>query len=189
MRTTAALIVPALLLLAVLVIRRRTLAPLPLAIDDRSKVQEAHDGSNDRVRDNVASLRAGQLQAKTTIHHSENDGDAADADVSVRHGSATAVLLERPVVQPAAERLREEDDEQHDADDRVRAGEVLLVHGDPDADAECYDVDEEAEDLQSSVDPDEAGEAGDADEDAADGEEGDESQRGHNAVGEDHGVT
>jgi hypothetical protein len=92
------------------------------------------------------------------------------------------------VVQPTSERLREEGDEQHDTNDRVRASEVLLVHGDPDADAECDDVDEEAEDLQSSVDPDESGEARNADKDASNGEEGDESERSHDTVCEDHGV-
>lgn len=108
--------------------------------------------------------------------------------MSVRHGRATAVLLERTVMQPAAERLADEQDKQHNADDRVCLREVVAVDGDPDSDAEGGDVDEEAEDLQSGVHPDEAGEAGDADEDAADWEEGDESERGHDAVGEEQSL-
>jgi len=185
----ATLIPPALLLLAMLVVRRRsTLAPLPLAIDDRSKVQEAHNSRTNGISNDSTSLRASQLQTETTVHHAEHDGDATNANVSVRHGRATAVLLERTVVKPASERLCKEGDEQHDADDRVCASEVLLVHGDPDADAEGDDVDEEAEDLQSGVDPDEAGEARNADEDAADREEGDESERSHDTVCEDHGI-
>jgi hypothetical protein len=148
MRAMATLIPPTLLLLAMLVVRRRsTLAPFPLSIDDRSKVQQAHDGSTHGISNDGATLRASQLQTEATVHHAEHDGDAANANVSVRYGRATAVLLERAVVQPTSERLREERDEQHDADDRVCASEVLLIHGDPDADAEGDDVDEEAEDL------------------------------------------
>ena len=177
---------PDLLLLTLLVVRRRsTLALLPLTVDNRSNVQKAHNSSTHRVRNNRTSPLAHQLQPKATVDHAENDGDAPDADVGVRHGRATAVLLERAVVQPASEWLADEQDEQHDADDRVRLREVVAVDGDPDSDAEGGDVDEEAEDLQRGVDPDEAGEASNTDKDAADGEEGDEGERGHDAVGEE----
>lgn len=180
---------PGLLLLALLVVRRRsTLAPLPLAVDDRSDIQEAHDGSTNCVSDDRAASLANQLQTKTAVDHAEDNGDATDADVSVRDGRAAAVLLERAVVQPAAERLSNEEDEQHDTDDGVCLGEVVAVDSDPDTDAKGSDVDEESEDLQSGVYPDEAGEAGNADEDAADGEEGDESERGHDAVCEEQSL-
>lgn len=181
---------PNLLLLALLVVgrSRSTLASLPLAVDDRSKVQEAHNSSAHRVRNNNATAPANQLQAKTTVDHTEDDGDATDADVSVRHRRATAVLLECAVVKHASQRLANEEDEQDDADDGVCLREVVAVDGDPDSDAEGRDVDEEAEDLQRGVHPDEAGEAGDADEDAADREEGDESERGHDGVGEEQSL-
>lgn len=186
---TAALIVPDLLLVALLVVRwRSTLAPLPFAVDDRSDVQEAHDSSAHRVRNDRATSRASQLQTQTTVDHAKDDCDTTDADVGERHSRTTAVLLERAVVQPAAEGLADEEDEQDDADDRVSLGEVVAVDGDPDADAEGSDVDEESEDLQSGVHPDEAGEAGNADEDAANGEEGDESERGHDAVCEEQSL-
>lgn len=103
---------PDLLLVALLVVRWcRTLAPLPLAVDDRSDVQEAHDSSAHGVSDDGATSRASQLQTETTVDHAKDDCDATDADVSERHGRATAVLLERAVVQPAAERLSDEEDE------------------------------------------------------------------------------
>lgn len=181
--------VSALLLLATLVVGRRTLAPLPLAVDDRSNVQQAHDSSNNGVCDNVATLCTSQLQAKTAIHHSEDDGDATNADVGVRYGRAATIFLEVPMVEETAKRLCEEDDEQHDTDDRVCASKVLAVHGDPDTDAECYNVDEEADDLQSSVHPDKTREACGSDHNTTDGEEADESKRGHDTVCEDHGVT
>jgi len=83
-RRTAALIVPDLLLLTPRVARRRsTLAPLPFTIDDRSNVQEAHDGSTHRVRNNRTTPLACQLQPKAAVNHAENDGDAPDTDVSV----------------------------------------------------------------------------------------------------------
>jgi len=188
-RATAALVVPSLLLLAPLrVQRRRTLGPLPLAIDDRSKVQEAHDSSDHRVRDDIAAFRASELQPKTAVDHSEDDGSAADADVRVGHGRAAAVLLESAVVQHAAEGLRDEEDEQHDADDGVGASEVLAVDSDPDADAEGDDVDQESEDLHGGVYPYEAGEAGDADKNAPDREEDEECKRSHHGVGEKHSL-
>ena len=164
------------------------LAPLPLAVDDRSKVQEAHDRSTHCVQNDRATSRASELQTKTAVDHAEDDGDATDANVSERDGRATAVLLERAVVQPAAEWLADEEDEQDDADDRVGLGEVVAVDGNPDADAEGGKVDEESEDLQGSVHPDEAGEAGGADEDATDWEEGNESERSHDAVGEEQSL-
>jgi hypothetical protein len=106
--------------------------------------------------------------------------------VSVGDCCAAAVLFEEAVVQEAAERLREEDEEEHDTDDRVGVAEVLAIDGDPDSYAEGYEVNQEADDLQSSVHPDEAGEAGCTDKDSADGEEGDEGERGHYAMGEQH---
>lgn len=179
--------VPTLLLLAVLVVRRCALAPLSLAIDDRGNVKHAHDRCNNRVCNHAAALRAGQLQAKSAIHHSKNDRDTTDADVRVRHGRAATVLLEISVVEHSSERLCEEDDEKHNADDRVCASEVLAIHSDPNTNTEGHDVDEEADDLQSSVHPDQAGEARGSDENAANGEESNESERSHDAVGEDHG--
>lgn len=168
--------------------RRRALTPLPLAIDDRNNVQEAHDSCANRVRDDRAASLANEFQSKTAVDHAKNDSDAADTDVRVRHRRATAVLLERAVVQPSAKRLSDEENEQHDADNGVRLREVVAIDGDPDANAESSDVNEEAQDLQSGVHPDEAGEAGDADQDAADGEESDEGERGHDAVGEEQGL-
>jgi hypothetical protein len=175
----AAFIIPAadlLLLTAVVVERRCALAPLPLAVDDRSNVQQAHNRSDNRVRNDRAPLSVSQLQTKPAVDHSENDGDATNADVCKGCGRTASVLLESTVVQPTAERLGEEDDEQHDTDDWVRVGEVSAVHSNPDADAECDDVDEEADDLQSSMNPDKAGEACDSDENSTDGEEGEESE-------------
>lgn len=180
---------PDLLLVALLVVRwRSTLAPLPLPVDDGNEVQEAHDSSTHRVSNDGATSLASQLQTKATVDHAEDDGDAANADVSERHGRATTVLLESAVVQPAAERLTGEENEQHDADDRVCLREVIAIDGDPHADSKGSNVDEESEDLQGGVHPDEAGEAGDADEDATDGEEGDESERGHDAVCEEQSL-
>lgn len=175
----AALIMPTLLFVAASIRRRQRSiapAPLPLAVNNRSNVQQAHHGRDNGVRDDMATVPvSGQLQAQPAVDHSQDDGDAADADVSVRHSSAAAVLLEVPVVQDSAKRLREQDDEEDDADDGVCVGEVLAVDGNPDADAEGDDVDEEGEHLEDGVHPDEAGEAGYADEDASDREEADES--------------
>jgi hypothetical protein len=187
----AAFIIPAadlLLLTAVVVERRCALAPLPLAVDDRSNVQQAHNCSDNRVRNDRAPLSVSQLQTKPAVDHSENDGDATNADVCKGCGRTASVLLESTVVQPTAERLGEEDDEQHDTDDWVRVGEVSAVHSNPDADAECDDVDEEADDLQSSMNPDKAGEACDSDENSTDGEEGEESERGHDGVCCEHSL-
>lgn len=177
-RAMGTLISAAPLLLAPVVIRRRirrndTPSPLPLAVKDGSNVQEAHDGSNDGVRDDVAALSAGQLQSKTTVDHTQYDSDAADANVGVGDCCAAAVLLEVAMVQHASNRLREEDDEQDNADDRVGVGQVSAIDGDPESHAKGYDVDEEADDLESGVDPDKASEAGYSDKDAANGEEDD----------------
>lgn len=160
--------------------------PLPLAVENGRKVQETHNSRHGGVSDDGALLLiARQLQAQTAVDHSQNDSDAADADVRVGDGCAAAVALECAVVQPAAEGLGEQDDEQDDADDGVGVGQVAAVDGEPDAHGEGDDVDDESDDLQRGVHPDQAGEAGDADEDAADGEEADEGEGGHHAVREE----
>lgn len=168
--------------------RRRVPSPLPLAIEDRSDIQEAHDGRDDGVRNDAAAPCSCQLQPKTTVYHAKHDGDAADTNVGEGDGCATAILLEVAVVQETADWLREEEDEEHDADDGVGVCEVLAVDGDPDAHAEGHDVDEEADHLESGVNPDKAGEAGCSDQDATDGEEAEECKGCHHAVGEEDGV-
>ena len=121
-------------------------------------------------------MDAGQLKTKTAVDHSEDDGDTTDADVGVRYGGAAAVLLEISVVQEATERLHTEYDQEDDPDDRMRAGEVLAIHGNPDSDAEGCNIDEECNDLHSSVDPNKASEACCSDQDAADGEKANKCQ-------------
>jgi len=73
-----------------LVDRLRTLlrhapASLPLAVNNGSDVQQAHDCSDDRVCDNATATRTSQLKTETTIDHTKDDCNTADADVGVRH--------------------------------------------------------------------------------------------------------
>lgn len=51
------------------------------------------------------------------------------------------------MVQQASKRLREEDDEQHDADDWVRIGQIAAVHGYPDSDTKRHNIEKESQDL------------------------------------------
>lgn len=74
----------ALLLLAVLVSRRRVPAPLPFTVNDGSDVQQTHHCGNDGVSDDVAAVAVtGELEAQTTVDDSEDNSDAANADVGI----------------------------------------------------------------------------------------------------------
>lgn len=129
------------------------------------------------------------METETAVDHSQDDGDAPNADVGIGYGRAAAILLEVSVVQETAERLCAEDDQEDDSNDGVCVGEVLAIYGDPDSDTESRDVYEEGDDLQGSVHPDKASEACYSDQDAADGEQADESQGSHRTVCEEHGFT
>jgi hypothetical protein len=168
---------------------RHALTSLSLAVDYRNDVQQAHDRSDNGVRDNATASGTGQLKTETAIYHSKDDGDAPDANVGVRYGRAAAVLLEVSVVQEATERLRAEDDQKDDSDDRVCAGEVLAVDSDPDSDTEGCNIDEEGDDLQGSVHPDKSSEACHSDQDATDWEKADKCKRSHSTVCEEYGFT
>lgn len=105
---------------------RLPLPPLPgaavLADDDGEDPERPHDDGDAGEGVGGGAGLVGEREAEPPVDDAEGDAQAADPDVHVGDPGAALEPAEAPVVQDAPQRLGEQRDEDHDAEDGVRVG-------------------------------------------------------------------
>lgn len=70
-------------------------------------------------------LLVGEIKSETAVDDTESDDNASEPDVSMRPEGAALVLLEKTMVHITKNRLEEDQDEKHNADDWMSLIELL----------------------------------------------------------------